>query len=97
MLSRWEKAHGQDPSGNTISESVRVMDEYNRNRSLIDLTEQPQEIKDLMDQVIVQAVQKEPVRDVGVHFMKFCAKNDLTNLNRDANDHAAYLNRGYAG
>jgi hypothetical protein len=42
-------------------------------------------------------VQKEPVGNVGINFMKFCAKNDLTNLNRDANDHAAYLNRGYSG
>ncbi|RYE97738.1 MAG: hypothetical protein EOO77_38525 [Oxalobacteraceae bacterium] len=97
MLSRWDKALGQDESGNTISENVRVMDEYAINRSLIDLTQQPERIKEMMDAVIVQAVQKEPVGNVGINFMKFCAKHDLTNLNRDATDHAAYLNRGYSG
>lgn len=96
MLSRWEKAKGQDAMGNTISDNVRVMDEYEFNRKLIDLSQQPENVRDLMDQVIVQAVQKEPVGNVGINFMKFCAKNDLTNLNRDATDHAAYLNAPYA-
>jgi hypothetical protein len=97
MLSRWDKAIGRDEKGETITENVRVMSEYAFNQTLIDLTAQPEKVKELMDTVIVQAVQKEPVGNVGINFMKFCAKNDLTNLNRDANDHAAYLNRGYSG
>jgi hypothetical protein len=97
MLTQWEKAVGRDEKGETITQQVRVMNEYAFNQSLIDLTAQPEKIKQLMDEVIVQAVQKEPVGNVGINFMKFCAKNDLTNLNRDANDHAAYLNRGYSG
>jgi hypothetical protein len=96
MLQRWEKLIGQDADGNAIKQEVRVLDEFKFNESLIDLTQQPERIKDLMDTVIVQAVQKEPVGNVGVHFLRFCDRNDLPALAREANDHAAYLNASYA-
>lgn len=96
MLQRWEKLMGTDKDGNSIVEQVRVLDEYKFNELLIDLTKQPQEIKDLMDTVIVQAVQKEPVGNVGIHFLRFCDKNYLPALAKEANDHAAYLNASYA-
>jgi hypothetical protein len=71
------------------------MDEYQINESLIDLTKQPQKVKDLMTNCIVQAVQKEPVGNVGIHFLRFCDKNYLPALSKEANDHAAYLNASY--
>ena len=96
MLQRWEKATGIDAEGNTVKKEVRVTDEFAFNEMLIDLTKQPPEVCDLMDQVIIQAVQKEPVSNVGIAFMKFCGKNDLTKLTKDATDHAAYLNAPYS-
>jgi hypothetical protein len=96
MLQSWDKLVSTDDAGNKITERVRVMDEFNINSSLIDLTQQPQEIKDLMDAVIVQAVQKEPVQNVGVSFMRFCGQYELKNLSKDATDHAKYLNAPYA-
>lgn len=96
MLSDWEKAIGVDAEGNPIKKTVSVRDEYAINESLIDLTKQPDRIKDLMDTVIVQAVQKEAVGNVGIHFLKFCAKYELKNLSRESNDHAAYLNSPYS-
>ncbi len=96
MLQRWEKLLGTDEGGNAIKKEVRVLDEYKFNESLIDLTQQPENIKALMDEVIVQAVQKQPVGNVGIHFLRFCDRNGLPTLAKEANDHAAYLNAPYA-
>lgn len=90
MLTKWEKL----TEGDSYVD-VKVGDEYAINEMLIDLTKQPQEIKDLMDTVIVDAVQKKPVGSVGIHFMKFCKKHDLMRLAERAADHAAYLNARY--
>lgn len=95
MLQTWDKFIGEDASGNKQTQRVRVLDEFQINSSLIDLTEQPQEIKDLMDSVIIQAVQKEPVGNVGISFLRFCDEYQLTNLSKEATEHAQYLNKGY--
>lgn len=96
MLQRWSKLVGTDSNGEPIHEEVMVKDEYAFNESLIDLTKQPEHVKDLMDQVIVQAVQKDPVGNVGIHFLRFCDRHQLPNLSKEANDHAAYLNSPYS-
>lgn len=96
MLQRWEKLVGSDSDGNAIKKEVRVLDEFKFNESLIDLTQQPDRVKDLMDEVIVQAAQKVPVGNVGIHFLRFCDRNGLPALAKEASDHAAYLNAPYA-
>lgn len=96
MLQSWDKLLGEDANGNAQVERVRVLDQYEFNRLLIDLTMQPQEVKDLMDQTIIDAVQKEPVSNIGMHFLKFCKQNALNALAREVNDHGAYLNAPYA-
>lgn len=96
MLQTWEKLKGLDENGNRIIDQVKVLDEFRINESLIDLTKQPQDVKDLMDMVIVDAVQKDPVGNVGFAFLKFCRDNDLSNLAKEANDHARYLNASYS-
>lgn len=95
MNSSWEKLLGAGEDGQNIVEVVTVKDELAINESLIDLRAQPQEVKDLMDEVIVQAVQKEPVQGVGIKFMKFCNEHDLPQLLKEATDHAVYLSAGY--
>lgn len=95
MLQRWEKLIGADANGQPIKKMVRVMDEFSFNSGLIDLTQQPDEIKELIDSVIVEAVQKTPVGQVGVHFLRFCGENDLPRLAGDAQRHAAYLKKPY--
>jgi hypothetical protein len=96
MLARWEKLMGKDAEGKPLVKEVQVRDEYRFNESLIDLTKQPDRVKELMDSVIIQAVQKEPVGNVGFAFIKFCAQNDLPMLQREAADHSIYLNAPYA-
>lgn len=89
MLKRWEKlVEGQ-------SVSVQVRDEFIKNESLIDLTKQPQDIKDLMDSVIVEAVQKPPVSQVGIHFARFCGKHELNRMSREAADYVKFLGAPY--
>lgn len=96
FLQKWQKLKGTDDEGNPIMEDVRVLDEYRFNETLIDLTKQPDEIKELMDTCIVQAVQKEPVGNIGIHFMRFCAQHELTALTKEAKDHADYLAAPYS-
>jgi len=72
-----------------------VRDDYERNRILIDLSLQPSEIKTACDAKIVEAVQKAPVKQVGMHFMKFCGKHDLQRMSDYAQDYAVMLNKEY--
>ena len=87
MLQRWTDHNGEEH---------RVLDDYERNRKLIDLREQPQHIKDVMDKNITEVVQQEKVSQVGVHFMKFCGTYNLDRIGQQAQDHASYLTAGYA-
>jgi len=72
----------------------RVRDDYERNRVLIDLTAQPDDIKDACRNVVRDAVLKDPVSQVGIHFMKFCAKWNLQRLSESATDFGEILNTG---
>jgi hypothetical protein len=87
MLQRW--------TDHTGKEHV-VRDDYNRNVTLIDLTQQPDEIKAVLDEKIVEAVQTEPKGQVGLRFMKFCGTWNLTRIGEKAQEHAAYLGAAYA-
>lgn len=86
MLQRWT-----DPEG----EEHRVLDDYQRNRVLIDLTAQPDEIKAALDESIAVQTNAESVGQVGVHFLRFCGKWDMQKLSEKAEIHAEYLNARY--
>jgi len=86
MLQKWTDHEGVEH---------RVLDDYLRNRSLIDLTAQPEEIKQVLDETIVKQVQRVPATGVGIHFMKFCGKHELQRISEQAEAHAEYLNAAY--
>ena len=86
MLQRWTDHNGEEH---------RVLDDYQRNRTLIDLTQQPDEIKTVLDEAITKQVQKIPASMVGVHFMRFCGKWDLQRISQSAEAHSDYLNSAY--
>jgi len=88
MLQRWTDHNGEEQ---------RVRDCYNRNRTLIDLTAQPQEIKDAVDQRIRESVRTTITPQVGVHFMKFCGTYDLQKLSQNAETYSKWLNAPYKG
>ena len=73
----------------------RVLEDYERNMALIDLTAQPEDIKQKLDASIVEQVQKQRIPQVGIHFMKFCGKHNLDRISNNSGDHATYLNAAY--
>ena len=88
MLQRWTDHNGEEH---------RVLDDYERNRQLIDLTAQPQEIKDLVDDAIKQQISHRDIGQVGVRFMKFCGKYELNRISESAEQYARWLNKTYQG
>jgi 5'-3' exonuclease len=76
MLSKWT-----DPEG----VEHRVIDDYERNRLLVDLHAQPEAIVQELDQTIAQAkAENKQISQVGIRFMKFCAKYDLQKITEQA-------------
>jgi 5'-3' exonuclease len=88
MLQRWTDHEGVEH---------RVLDDYIRNVTLVDLTAQPQEVKDIVDQSIREGLRIEPVQNVGIHFMKFCSKYALIKISEQATYYAKWLNNTYSG
>lgn len=76
-------------------EKHSVREAYERNRILIDLTRQPEEIKELMDDTIMASVQRSPARMVGAYFARFCGKHKLTKMLQQAEKYTAVLSRRY--
>ena len=88
MLQRWT-----DPEG----AEHRVLDDYERNRQLIDLTEQPVEIKQAVDAAIREQLSNKDVGQVGVRFMQFCGKFELNKCSDAADQFGRWLNETYRG
>lgn len=88
MLQRWTDHEGVEH---------RVKDDYERNRTLIDLNAQPQDIKDKVDETIRNSVRTTTTPQVGVHFMKFCGRYELTKISEQAEAYAKWLNSPYEG
>jgi 5'-3' exonuclease len=86
MLQRWVDHNGNEH---------RVLDDYERNRALIDLTAQPQEIKEYVDSYIAQAQEHKRKSMVGAHFLRFCGKYDLVKVSEQAEKYAEFLQAGY--
>jgi len=88
MLQRWTDHNGEEH---------RVLDDYERNRQLIDLTYQPQAVKDTVDLAIIEQVSNKDVGQVGVRFMQFCGKYDLVRCSENAEGFGRWLNETYKG
>jgi hypothetical protein len=74
-----------------------VLDDYERNRLLIDLNAQPAEIKQQVDESICSQISHKDVGQVGIRFMKFCGKYDLVKASESAEQFARWLNQTYQG
>ena len=83
MLQRWVD-HNE--------EEHRVIDDYERNKILIDLTQQPDEIKAGIKEVFDASTEKEKVQNVGIFFMKFCNKWNMPKLTDAATEFGEILN-----
>jgi len=88
MLQRWTDHDGVEH---------RVLDDYNRNVTLCDLTAQPLEIKELINNTIKQASFPKDITQVGMRLIKFCAKWDMQRVADNAQLYAVPLNARYPG
>jgi len=87
MLQRWSDHNGIEH---------RVLDDYERNRQLIDLTAQPDDIKQIISETISIATQaNKNVSQVGLRLMKFCGLYDLKKISDQAQAYAEPLNARY--
>jgi len=83
MLQRWTDHEGVEH---------RVLDCYERNRTLIDLTAQPDDVKARIDECLLSITPKQ-VPMVGAKFLKFCGKYELERLGQNAQPIAEILSR----
>jgi 5'-3' exonuclease len=88
MLQRWIDHNGAEH---------RVLDDYNRNVALIDLTAQPDNIKQVVDDAIREQRSEKDVGQVGVRFMQFCGKYDLIKCSESADSFGRWMNETYKG
>ena len=85
MLQRWVDHEGNEH---------RVVDDYNRNVQLCDLTAQPDAIKEKIKET-VSSVSKKEIEQVGLKLIKFCAKWDMQRIADSPESYAEPLNARY--
>ena len=88
MLQRWTDHNGDEH---------RVLDDYERNCTLIDLTHQPQDVKDTVDLAIIEQVSHKDIGQVGVRYMQFCGKYELNRCSDNADSFGRWMNETYKG
>jgi len=87
MLQRWVDHEGQEH---------RVKEDYERNRRLIDLSHQPDNIKEIISKTITEAIESDKnINQVGIRLMKFCNLYDLKKIAEQAQSYAEPLNARY--
>jgi len=87
MLQRWSDHNGEEH---------RVLDDYERNRVLIDLSAQPSEIKTIITETIATATgANKNISQVGIRLIKFCNLYDLKKISDQAQAYAEPLNARY--
>ena len=88
MLQRWSDHEDKEH---------KVLEDYERNVTLIDLTAQPDAVKDAVDLAIYEQISHKDVGMVGAHFLKFCGKYELNKLSEHAEVIGRWLNKTYEG
>jgi 5'-3' exonuclease len=87
MLQRWTDHEGVEH---------RVLDDYNRNSLLCDLSAQPKEIRTIIDETIKTATTAEKsIPQVGIRLLKFCAEYDMQKISEQVQSYAEPLNARY--
>ena len=86
MLQRWTDHNGQEH---------RVLDDYERNRVLVDLTAQPDDVKVKIRGTIDGNSQPLNRPMIGAQFLKFCGKYDLVKMSEYAEQFTKFLEAPY--
>ena len=79
MLQRWVDHNGVEH---------RVLEDYERNRKLIDLAAQPQDIRDIITETINTNAVPKTIDQVGIRLLKFCNLYDLKKISDSIQQYA---------
>lgn len=71
MLQRWVDHNGKEH---------RVVEDYERNRRLIDLSYQPEDIKQIIKETIITNSVPKEINQVGIRMLKFCQAYDMKKI-----------------
>jgi len=87
MLQKWIDHEGVEH---------RVLDDYNRNKLLCDLTAQPESIQEIISNTINSEEHKSKnIAQVGIRLLKFCTEYDLQKISEQVQSYAEPLNARY--
>lgn len=87
MLQRWVDHEGVEH---------KVIDDYNRNRLLCDLTAQPEDIKEIIKETINNEINKNKnIQQVGIRLLKLCSQYELVKVSEQVQSFAEPLNARY--
>jgi 5'-3' exonuclease len=87
MLQKWMDHDGKEH---------RVLDDYNRNVMLCDLTAQPDDVKIKIAETIANATDNpKNISQVGIRLMKFCAEYDLNKISDNITHYVEPFNARY--
>ena len=86
MLQRWVDHDGKEH---------RVLEDYQRNVILCDLTAQPDNIRTIINDTIYCYTNTKEVQQVGIKLMKFCARHELNKISEQVQSYSEPLNARY--
>jgi hypothetical protein len=86
MLQRWTDHNGVEH---------KVLDDYYRNVTIVDLSAQPDDIKVKIAETIATNSVAKSIPQVGVKFMKFCGKYDLKRISENIQGYVDFLSASY--
>ena len=87
MLQRWVDHNGNEH---------KVLDDYERNRVLVDLTAQPDDIKLKIAETIAAGSCAKNKPMVGAQFLKFCGRHELNRISEQATSYVEFLSADYS-
>ena len=88
MLQRWVDHEGKEH---------RVLEDYERNRRLIDLTQQPAEVKEMIKSTVATGCVPKTVDQVGIRMLKFCNAWDMKKIADNIQSYAEPFQAKYQG
>jgi len=88
MLSKWTDHEGIEH---------RVKNDYERNRLLIDLENQPADLLEKFDDTILTSIDFEPRKQVGLSLIRFCNLHGLVKIEKSSGEFSACFSSTYSG
>ena len=71
MLQRWADHNGTEH---------RVLEDYQRNVTLVDLSAQPADIREIINETVSTYSRPKNITQVGIRMLKFCASYDMKKI-----------------